>query len=359
MKKAVLALMTASVLSGCAMTPYKKNLETQEQSKFDNAKLVVDLSNKQLGAQYNVFTSAPGTLGAAGVAGGALGGLIVGLTEAAVNESRETDAEEAIGQIRQLLADDTLQKAYEHQYQMLITTLPQLADNTVKVYQEPPVKGVKGLGLGAQDTALILTPEYSLTPDNTMLHVMLQVQLYQGADVREKPKLLYQNRFLYQSKGNAYVDNARSDDEKQAYIEQVNAKYATLSKDDRERLKQIKKRNRELAAVDKPLDEASLAAKQAKIWLAEDGKLLRQYIEEGMQEVFSMLAYDIEEQTDFTQGKVFPMPFRSFSTLAGERRWYRLAEDPFTGILLSLNGTDVFRGAKTAQGKVMVVPLRQ
>lgn len=359
LKVPLLLMLVVSTLSACSIAPYKVNLDANHQDKLDKAQLVVDLSSKQLGAQYHLYGASDGTLSAAGVTAGALGGLIVGLTEVAINESRESDAEEAIAKIRALLAGDTLKKAYEKQYQMLITTLPQLADNPVKVYDEWPSKGIKGLGLGSEDIALILTPEYSLTPDNTMLHVLLQVQMYQGADKGAKPQLLYQNRFLYQSKSNPYVDRFRTEEEKQEYLAQVKAKYAKLPDGTRERLREIKKRDKALAEVNDPLDEQALAAKQAKIWLADDGKQLRAYLEEGVQEVFNMFAYDIAEQTDFSKGKMFPIAFRSFSNTTGERRWYRLGDDFTKGILLSLNGTDFFRGAQTAQGKIMVAPLRQ
>lgn len=358
-KTPLLVILAVSTLSACTIAPYKVNLDTNQQEKLNNAQLVVDLSNKKLGAQYHLYGTSDGTLAAAGVTAGALGGLIVGLTEAAINESRETDAEEAITKIRELLAGDILKKAYEKQYQMLITTLPQLADNQVKVYDEWPSKGIKTLGLAPDDTALILTPEYSLTPDNTMLHVLLQVQLYQGAVKGAKPQLLYQNRFLYQSKSNPYVDRLRTEEEKQEYLAKINAKYAKLPDGMRERLREIKKRDKALAAVNEPLDEQAFAAKQAKTWLADNGQPLRQYLEEGVQEVFNMFAYDVAEQTDFTQGKVFPIAFRSFSNTSGERRWYRLGDNFSKGIMLSLNSNDFFRGTKTAQGQVIVAPLRQ
>ena len=335
--------------------PYKTDLADDNMDKLDNSRIYANLSSNNLGAQYHRFETH--AAGAAGVSAGALGGLLVGITEAIVNESRETDAEDAISKLREVLKSDALDKAYQKQYQQLVTLLPQLADNEVKVLEKWPSKGVKSLSFGEKPAILVLSPEYSLTPSNRMLHVFLSVELYEPKKGK-KPSLLYRNKFLYQSEAAKTIDIQKPIEEYEAQIAAIKLKYQDLPKDTYARNKAIIAKNKKIKAVSKNYSPEEAAGKQAKIWLENDASLLKQYMHEGVEEVFSMFAFDLVNNTDLKNLKHTEV-FNSPVSKTPGRKWHRLADNWLKGVIISMHEHDFFGGVKLSQGQKVIGSHRQ
>ncbi|WP_153912984.1 hypothetical protein [Shewanella sp. TC10] len=353
--KYVLALIAFTLLSGCGSVPYKTDLAKENMEKLDNSRIYANLTSNKLGAQYNRFESH--AAGAAGVSAGALGGLLVGITEAIVNESRETDAEDAINKLREVLESDALEKAYQKQYQQLITQLPQLADNEVKVLNEWPSKGIKSLSFGGKPAFLVLSPDYSLTPSNRMLHVFLSVELYEPKKGK-KPSLLYRNKFLYQSRSARTISNIKSPEEIEAQIAEIKLEYKDLPSDTFARNKAIIKRDKKIKAVGNTYTTEEAAGMQAKVWLENDAALLKQYMHEGVEEVFSMFAFDLVNNTELKAMKTTEV-FDSPTSKEAGRKWHRLADNWLKGVMISMYENDPFLGVRMSQGQKIIGHHRQ
>ncbi|SDJ38400.1 hypothetical protein SAMN04488540_107156 [Ferrimonas sediminum] len=347
MKRSLWVVFILVGLSGCA-SPYRQGLEPDRSGDLVKAKVYANLSDTELDAQYPVQQTTA-------VGGGALGGLAVALVDAYVNSSNESEAEDAIAKLKQAMGPEALKLAYQKQYQLLMEAMPELRGRPVTVLEKAPKGGAKGLGLAPEEIGLVLTPGYSLTVSKRRLQVSLVAELYQkpGGNKAKtrKPKLMYRNRFVYQSDALEAVDSMPSPEEVERRIAEIRAKYAELPKDSLARNKAQNKRNRALKKASDRLPQAMIDAKQSAKWLDDDANALRQHMHTGVQEVFAMMAFDVKLQLDKSELK------KTKIVRAGEQRqWVRLVTPGSGGVLVSLEKSDALEVPNTTNGTVYLGP---
>ncbi|MGI2257858.1 hypothetical protein [Shewanella sp. GXUN23E] len=331
------------LLSGCAST-YREDSRTTQTNYLTQATLVADLSNKTLEAQYIQQNTQV-------VGAGALGGLIGGLVNAGINAYNASNAEDTVERLRTLMGEDALHRAYQGQYQLLLESLPELQGRPVHVWQEIPDGGITSLGLKPGEVALLLVPQYSLTVSKRRLHVELDAQLLEQMPSKKFPKVIYKNRFVYQSPAIESAPVYRSQEEIAQLRAAIEADFGPLPKDEYNRIKEKNKRAKKIEALSKPLQGQEYDMRQAALWLKDDASQLRRHFREGVDEIFAMFAHDYA--TVSTGKKFQPSAPQNRST---GRQWINVASGPLAGSWMSLLSNEQLELATPVGGMIYMAP---
>ena len=161
------ALLCASLLAGCAL-PQNRPVAV-DRTVVKSTDVVASVKQAELYAQINV-SNVTGAMG---------GGLIWALVDAGVNSSRASDAEGTVRPLRDTLIGFDFDSALKHDLERELATVQWLGIRGVEINKTVTDEAADGFFTKSEAGAvLFVTPDYSMSPDFSTLHVSAVVSLF-------------------------------------------------------------------------------------------------------------------------------------------------------------------------------------
>jgi len=354
MMRRVLLLAAAISVTACTVAPYKQPMDTARAHKLREAAVYAKADDRGFGVQYFAQDSS-----AAGAPYGLVGVLVAATMDSVANAG-------PIGIAANGAAD--LAPSYNHE-----RTAAQFTESLqTRLGQGPLFDAVPTIQTLDKEqkwaanefptpTSLLTSVEYSLTQDLRSLEVALTatavskdaVKLRKRGNRKGQPDegIVYRNRFEYRSAPLA-VFPEKSDQQIDAEIEQIKAKYAQASQtrsNDRLRANQTtgereRAMKKEIARVRRQAPPDVTADYYVGLWLANDAVLLSNELQAGLTVVADLLASDLQDAAAVDKAT---KPATTILVSGDKRVVSRMNLPPFKGSLVS-ESVDYARPASNA-----------
>ena len=209
-----LALLASALLFGCANAPRVIPMTGEATSQIRSTEIILALSQQEIGAEINQSN----------VAAAAGGGLLMALIDTAVNQSRATDAENAITPVKNALVDYDFGRELRAALEQELGKLPWINLQGARTESSPDTKKIEdAVARSSANAVLVVNTSYTLSPDFSLVKVKATVTGHprtpELSSVAKKarpdtdPPLLYRNDFLVaNSSGRSYPTPAAAAD---------------------------------------------------------------------------------------------------------------------------------------------------
>ncbi|MBL4909626.1 MAG: hypothetical protein JKX78_06315 [Alteromonadaceae bacterium] len=290
MKKiVVLGLCLSSMLFGCKTTPYKVNLN---QEKIATNK-TIDINSIIPQDEINVIVPISNGASAASAQFGLIGGLIGGAIDSSVNQSNAILYEKAINPVRDSLINYHFEKPFNDVLAKNIKSLPLFSESKFHSLK----KDTEQKNLPSQEMKIYTN--YTYTSDFKMLIVNSRVVI---EDTRgEKPEILYQNYFTYNSK--ILPDSVPYKNQYDTKSTERKKKYFSLTKKQRKSNIEIAKLTKDLRKLRFKYRGIDRLQKYASQWSKNSGELTKKELNKAIVEINNMIKLDINNQETVDQYK--------------------------------------------------------
>lgn len=283
------------LLSGCTTNQHQAFDHSRVKAEH-SAKLISDVENPEVYVQFVPSNAGSGV----GMQLGPVGAMVGVAVDAAINSSRAKDAEAKAESFRLASSEVDIRNALLNRLQTQSTQLPWRA-NTKVVTEEIDRKTLTPqlLAKTQEDFLIVMETTYHFKPKLQTVEFVTQYRVWSKNEsvARKKgrmPKPLYSNTITYQ----AYPHNAdvrglteaEIKEERDAFLQKYPIDDSVAKKVQKTNLKNLAKLNKRLAAKHLSLPSYT---ETGDVWLKDDGKLLKEALVDGANEIAQLLVADL------------------------------------------------------------------
>lgn len=295
--------LLASFFIGCVGKPYNKNFSPTQAPKIDQTRVISHIDQDSLYAQFeSQYTQ---------VNGGFLLGNIVTLATTFVttlidyniSKSNRDEAQAAIKPVLSSLRATNIDAVLHGAFNRSANQIPRLSIAAYEIFKNDDAMldyRVRNqiIENTPEHSLLVLTSNYSLTPNFRALNITTIAQLftkdhfevYRG---RRYYVPIYYNKFLYQSA--KLTDPQISEEEAESRIAALRARYNLLTRNRSSNDKAFKLLKAKEQAVWELTRLTSLQKKEisALAWASNDARLIKKTLTRGAEEIMAMIQLDM------------------------------------------------------------------
>lgn len=347
--KPVLWCFAASMLFACSSKPYNKNIAADVRPMIDSTRVVSHIDQDSLYAQFeSQYTEVNGGFILGNIATLATT-FVTTLVDYSVSKSNRDEAQTAIKPVLSSLKSTNIDAVLHSAFNRSKIQVPALNIAAYEIFKNDDAMldyRVRNqiIENTPEHSLLVLTSNYSLTPNFRALNITTIAQLftkdsfdtYRG---RRYYRPVYYNKFIYQSA--KLTDPQISEDEAKRRIAALRARYNLLI---RNRSSNDKVYQQLKAKEDAIWDLTRLSSLQKKemsalAWASSNGKLIRYTLGVGAEEIMAMIQLDIQNPEVPSVGLFGSDDQVLFET--SERKIRRKLSGEDIGILISSAKNDV------------------